>query len=245
MTAKTDWNPGAYAKFRGLRLRPALDLLAQIDEVPAGDIIDLGSGASVQFTVAGKGAFRPPQTTACPDIHSRIGADIAPVCLDSIDKEQHLAAFVWGDQPDRLAVFRQGIAAVHRINQSGTPLRLHQVDLPDHLPGFLVEQLSSLHDAPVVVFNTYLTTYLHDKGTSLRNHINVWASMHPQPVLWLQWESPRQGKVPPAFGWVEWTADLWHQGQHHRWHFGCAHPHGSHIQWLPDWLDWVAHWHRL
>jgi trans-aconitate 2-methyltransferase len=39
-----DWNPETYARFRGLRLRPALDLLAQVPEVPAGDVIDLGCG---------------------------------------------------------------------------------------------------------------------------------------------------------------------------------------------------------
>ena len=39
-----DWNPGAYARFRGLRLRPALDLLAQVGDLPKGDVIDLGCG---------------------------------------------------------------------------------------------------------------------------------------------------------------------------------------------------------
>lgn len=39
-----DWNPGAYARFRGLRLRPALDLLAQVPDLPAGEIVDLGCG---------------------------------------------------------------------------------------------------------------------------------------------------------------------------------------------------------
>lgn len=40
----SDWNPGAYARFRGLRLRPALDLLAQLGDLPAGDVVDLGCG---------------------------------------------------------------------------------------------------------------------------------------------------------------------------------------------------------
>lgn len=44
MSGRTDWNPGAYARFRGLRLRPALDLLAQVGDLPPGDIIDLGCG---------------------------------------------------------------------------------------------------------------------------------------------------------------------------------------------------------
>lgn len=42
-TAK-DWDPGTYARFRGLRLRPALDLLAQVDGLPEGDVVDLGCG---------------------------------------------------------------------------------------------------------------------------------------------------------------------------------------------------------
>lgn len=40
-----DWNPETYARFRGLRLRPALDLLAQVPDLPVGDIVDLGCGA--------------------------------------------------------------------------------------------------------------------------------------------------------------------------------------------------------
>lgn len=41
---RQDWDPGAYARFRGLRLRPALDLLAQIGTLPEGDVVDLGCG---------------------------------------------------------------------------------------------------------------------------------------------------------------------------------------------------------
>jgi len=39
-----DWNPETYARFRGLRLRPALDLLMQIGTPCAGPVIDLGCG---------------------------------------------------------------------------------------------------------------------------------------------------------------------------------------------------------
>ncbi len=40
-----DWNPGSYERFRGLRLRPALDLLGQVGRLPLGDVVDLGCGA--------------------------------------------------------------------------------------------------------------------------------------------------------------------------------------------------------
>lgn len=39
-----DWNPETYARFRGLRLRPALDLLMQIVAPASGDVVDLGCG---------------------------------------------------------------------------------------------------------------------------------------------------------------------------------------------------------
>jgi trans-aconitate methyltransferase len=42
--AAKDWSPETYARFRGLRLRPALDLLAQVDGLPEGDVVDLGCG---------------------------------------------------------------------------------------------------------------------------------------------------------------------------------------------------------
>ena len=47
MTTKTrnsDWNPGAYARFHDLRLRPGLDLLNAVSRMGAGDIVDLGCG---------------------------------------------------------------------------------------------------------------------------------------------------------------------------------------------------------
>jgi len=41
---KSDWNPGAYARFRDLRLRPGLDLLNAVGQMGAGDVVDLGCG---------------------------------------------------------------------------------------------------------------------------------------------------------------------------------------------------------
>lgn len=40
-----DWDPAKYAQFGGVRLRPALDLMAQVPDLPRGDVIDLGCGA--------------------------------------------------------------------------------------------------------------------------------------------------------------------------------------------------------
>ncbi|WP_415183509.1 methyltransferase domain-containing protein [Phaeovulum sp.] len=42
--SKPDWSPEIYSRFRGLRLRPALDLLTRVPALPKGDVIDLGCG---------------------------------------------------------------------------------------------------------------------------------------------------------------------------------------------------------
>lgn len=52
-----DWSPETYARFRGLRLRPALDLLAQVGDLPEGEVVDLGCGDGA---VAGALAVRFP-----------------------------------------------------------------------------------------------------------------------------------------------------------------------------------------
>ncbi len=44
MAGRSDWNPESYARFGDLRLRPALDLMAQIGDLPEGEIVDLGCG---------------------------------------------------------------------------------------------------------------------------------------------------------------------------------------------------------
>lgn len=74
MTAKRekDWDPGTYARFRGLRLRPALDLLAQVPDLPEGDVIDLGCGA---------GVVAEPLRQRFPG-RGLVGVDASPAMLD-------------------------------------------------------------------------------------------------------------------------------------------------------------------
>ncbi len=72
MPPRSDWNPEAYSRFSGLRLRPALDLLAQVGALPPGDVIDLccGNGAAGPALAARFGAGR-----------SILGLDASPAML--------------------------------------------------------------------------------------------------------------------------------------------------------------------
>lgn len=66
-----DWDPGTYQRFRGLRLRPALDLLLQVDDVPEGDVVDLGCG---------DGAVAGPLRARFPG-HRLLGIDSSPAMV--------------------------------------------------------------------------------------------------------------------------------------------------------------------
>src|SRR5262245_34793328 len=45
------WSPDLYARHASARLRPALDLLAQVPLGPADSVVDLGCGAGALFPV--------------------------------------------------------------------------------------------------------------------------------------------------------------------------------------------------
>ncbi len=67
-----DWNPGAYARFRDQRLRPALDLLNGVGQMGAGDVVDLGCG---------NGAMAEALRARAPG-RSLIGVDASPAMLE-------------------------------------------------------------------------------------------------------------------------------------------------------------------
>ena len=83
-TPEKDWNPETYARFRGLRLRPALDLLMQVGDVPQGDVVDLGCGDGAAAAAL---AQRYPTQRL-------VGVDLSPAMLA---KAQGYAALVAAD----------------------------------------------------------------------------------------------------------------------------------------------------
>ena len=150
--------------------------------------LQIGTGQAPQFTTNCTGAVEslPQRNGQLPAIESRIGSDMLPFVLDSAEKERNLAAYIWADQPHRLQRLQEGIAAFHTTNQHDTPVQLFSVTLPDQLAGFLETTLSSqlrhqANDEPVILYNTYMTNYLPDKGAALRVIIDHWARQQPRP----------------------------------------------------------------
>lgn len=89
MTGKDvkDWSPETYARFRGLRLRPAMDLLAQVPDLPEGAVVDLGCGNG---PVAGALALRFPD-------RALIGVDTSPAMLAKAAETGHYTELAEAD----------------------------------------------------------------------------------------------------------------------------------------------------
>ncbi|HSG15885.1 MAG TPA: DUF2332 family protein [Anaerolineae bacterium] len=209
-------------------------------------LLNLGLSRTLQFQTVCYGRlpnFSGLNGRALPCIVGRDGCDLAPFPLKTRHEELTLMAFVWGDQVNRLTRLQEGIAAFKQVGQSAAPARLSPADLPDDLGRFLHGSLGDGDPAiPVVIYNTWMTSYLKDKGQSLGYHIDHWAAGQKRPVLWLQWEPTRDGSEPPHYGWCAWTADLWRHGERSRWRLGWAHPHGGEAQLGRGLEEWRRFW---
>lgn len=83
----TDWDPELYERFADLRLRPALDLMAQVGQLPDGDVIDLGCGS---------GAAGPALAARFPG-RRVIGVDSSPAMLAKAEATGAYAVLVEAD----------------------------------------------------------------------------------------------------------------------------------------------------
>jgi trans-aconitate 2-methyltransferase len=86
--AVRDWNPESYARFGDLRLRPALDLLARVGALPAGEVIDLGCG---------NGAAGPALRERFGANRRITGLDASPAMLEAAGRGGSYTALVEGD----------------------------------------------------------------------------------------------------------------------------------------------------
>ncbi|MDT8856849.1 methyltransferase domain-containing protein [Paracoccaceae bacterium Fryx2] len=111
-----DWDPETYARFRGLRLRPALDLLAQVGPLPEGAVVDLGCGTgSVGAALAERFGDR-----------QRIGLDASPAMLAKAAEtgayHSLMEADLAGWQPEVAPALIFSNAALHWLPDHGALL---------------------------------------------------------------------------------------------------------------------------
>ncbi|QQA41658.1 methyltransferase domain-containing protein [Pelagovum pacificum] len=132
-----DWNPAAYAAFGDLRLRPALDLLAQVGDVPAGDIVDLGCG---------NGAVAGALRARFPD-RRLIGVDSSPAMLEKAkgyDALVEVDAALWESEAPPALIFSN--ALLHWVPEHD--IQFPRLALLLASGGVLAVQMPDQFDAP-------------------------------------------------------------------------------------------------
>jgi trans-aconitate 2-methyltransferase len=164
--ARNDWSPGAYDAFRGFRLRPALDLLAQVPaQLPDGDVIDLGCGS---------GAAGPALRVRFPE-RRLVGVDSSPAMLAVAQEtgayDDLVEADVAGWRPDRAPALIFSNAVLHWLPDHDA-LIPHLAELLTRR-GCLAVQMPRQFDAP-----------------SHRLIRDVAAELFPERFDWRDWVAP-------------------------------------------------------
>ncbi|MFN0114508.1 MAG: methyltransferase domain-containing protein [Paracoccaceae bacterium] len=138
--AGQDWDPAAYCRFGDLRLRPALDLLARVGDLPGGGIADLGCGS---------GAVGPVLRARWPD-GALTGIDTSPAMLEAAkgagtyDRLDAGDAAAWVPREPVALIFSN--AALHWLaDHAGLMPRLAGLIAPG---GWLAVQMPRQYGAP-------------------------------------------------------------------------------------------------
>lgn len=160
-----DWNPGTYLRFRGLRLRPAVDLLAAVPDLPSGDIVDLGCGT---------GTVGPLLRRRFPK-RGLTGLDSSPAMLARAVDEDCYTELVEGDiaswQPVEPQAMIFSNAALHWLPRHDRILpRLAGALAPG---GTLAVQMPRQYDAPAFRIMRKLS-----------------AALFPDRFEWSDWQPP-------------------------------------------------------
>ncbi len=135
-----DWKPESYARFRDLRLRPALDLLAQVGGLPKGDVVDLACG---------NGMLSLALRERWPD-RRLVGVDASPAMLEdafrtgSYDELTELDVAAWHAETPTALIFSN--AGLHWLSDHAALLpRLAAMLTPG---GVLAVQMPRQYGAP-------------------------------------------------------------------------------------------------
>jgi trans-aconitate 2-methyltransferase len=179
--ATKDWSPETYARFRGLRLRPALELLAQVGALPEGDLVDLACG---------DGAVGPALAARWPG-RRVLGLDGSPAMLAKAGETGAYGALIEADvaewRPEVAPAMIFSNAALHWLGDHARLLpRLARWLAPG---GVLAVQMPRQFNAP-----------------SHRFLRDIAAAMFPERFDFADWQAP----VLPAQAYWQMLAPLGH-----------------------------------
>jgi hypothetical protein len=163
----------------------------------------------------------PPPPDAPLHIVSRAGVDLAP--LDAADDAvaERLLAFIWADQPERLARTGAAIALARRF-----PPPLEQADAAD----WLERRLALADGVTSLVYHSIAFQYFPPAAQAriIAQLEALGGQATPaRPLAWLRLEM--DDPANPAMPSIRLT--LWRGQGREEQLLGCAHAHGTFVQW--------------
>lgn len=167
--------------------------------------------------------WRGAPLPALPDIRviRRAGIDLAPLDVRDPATADRLLAYVWPDQPARVARAAAAIAAV-----AADPPPIARGDAAAFVAANVAPEAGSCG----VVFHSIAFQYFPaESRTAIAAHLSAAGSAaKPEaPLAWLRYEMEegRVGALPTL------RLTLWRGGAAEEWLLAHAHPHGAFIQW--------------
>lgn len=160
----------------------------------------------------------PPLVPAL--VSDRRGCDLNPIDATDPDRALRLQAYVWADQPDRLARLRGAIALAHRF-----PPRIERADAA----AWAAAQAQPRRGQATVLYHSVVWQYLPAATQmSISGAIEAAgaAAEADAPFAWLRME-PEGGNLA---GPMEIRLTLWPGPLEMR--LARVHPHGAEVSWL-------------
>ncbi|MEO8813319.1 MAG: DUF2332 family protein [Caulobacteraceae bacterium] len=163
----------------------------------------------------------PPPLPETVAVSSRAACDRKPVDLADPDARRRLRAYVWPDQPDRLARLDAAIGAAR-----GAAIRVEREDAVT----WAAHRARPETGAATVLYHSVFWQYLPaESQAALADALTTLgaAATAEAPFAWLRMEPP-----PDNMGIMEVRLTLWPGGEEHL--LAHVHPHGAWVDWLAD-----------
>ncbi|WP_026090688.1 DUF2332 family protein [Sandarakinorhabdus sp. AAP62] len=163
----------------------------------------------------------PPPPAAALQVAARAGVDIAPLDASDAAVAERLMAFIWADQPERLARTEAAIALARAF-----PPPLEQGDAAD----WLERTLRLADGVTTVVYHSIAFQYFPPSVQArVMGHLaKLGATATPQrPLAWLRMEmdDPANPAMPAI------RLSLWRGAAEESQLLGHAHAHGTFVHW--------------
>lgn len=164
----------------------------------------------------------PPSETPAAKVIARAACDQSPIDLASDEAALRLQAYVWADQPARMARLRGAIAVARSV-----PADLVKADAAD----WVAANLSPSDGVATVLFHSVMWQYMPQRTQNAVSEAIATAAAKASasaPLAHLSMEpDPTREGFPMA---VRLT--IWPDGR--SFHLADVHPHGAWVRWLVD-----------